>query len=125
MDSAENCLKYLQTRSWTELTKALSNNKIAKDLAESPTFSIFENVFVDELKRHENETSEDLIVVATRIFQIHRHENSVFKLSENALKGIARYLFDKNPYEVYAEILIDEADAQLFLKNQKESVRKK
>lgn len=105
--------------------KVLSNNSTAKDLAESPKFSIFENFFIDELKRHENETSEDLIIVAARIFQIHRHDNSVFKLSENALRGIARYLFDKNPQEIYAEILINEADAQLFLRNQRNFIQKK
>ncbi len=125
MNPAEDCLKYLQSRNWTELTKVLSDNKNARDLAESPTFSIFERVFIDELKRHENETSEDLIVIASRIFQIHRHDNSSFTLSENALKGIARYLFDKNPDEVYAEILVNEPDAQIFLENQKISIQKK
>ena len=125
MNPAEDCLKHLQNRNWMELTKVLSDNKNARDLAESPTFSIFESVFIDELKRLENETSEDLIIVASRIFQIHRHDNSVFKLSENALKGVARYLFDKNPDTVYAEILVDEEDAQQFLKDQKASIQKK
>lgn len=125
MNPAEDCLKYLQSRNWIELAKVLSNNANAKDLAESQTFLIFENVFIDELKRHENETNDDLIVVASRIFQIHKHDNSTFTLSENALKGIARYLFDKTPSEIYAKILIDDPDAQLFLGNLKVTIQNK
>lgn len=125
MNPAEECLKYLQSRNWIELTKILSDNKNARSLAESPTFSIFESVFVDELKRHENETSEDLIVAASRIFQIHKSNSSIFTLSENALKSVARYLFDKNPEDVYAEILINDQDAKQFLENQKIITQKK
>jgi len=125
MNPAEDCLKHLKSRNWIELAKVLSNNTNAKDLAESPTFSIFESVFIEELKGHENETDEDLIVVASRVFQIHRHDNSSFTLSEKALKGIARYLFDKNPIETYAKILDNEPDAQLFLENQKASIQRK
>ncbi len=125
MNPAEDCLKYLQSRNWIELTKILSNNKNARELAESPAFSIFESVFTGELKRHENETNEDLIVIASRIFQIHRHDNSAFTLSDNALKSIARYLFDKNPVEVYAKILVNDQDAKQFLEKQKISTQKK
>ena len=124
MNLAEDCLKYLQSRNWTELTKILSNNKNARDLAGSPTFSVFEQVFIGELKRCENETNEDLIVVASRIFQIHRHDNSAFTLSENALKSIARYLFDKNPDKIYAEILVDDQDAKQFLEDLRVSIQK-
>lgn len=125
MNPAEDCLKHLQSRNWIELAKVLSNNTSTQDLADSPTFLIFESVFIDELKRHENETNEDLIVVASRIFQIHRHDNSAFTLTENALRSIARYLFDKSPHEIYAKILVNEIDAQLFLENQKVSIQKK
>ncbi|MFM7023631.1 MAG: hypothetical protein ACKOXB_11710 [Flavobacteriales bacterium] len=125
MNPAEDCLKYLQNRNWNELKKILSDNKSAKELAESPIFSVFENVFIDELRRHENETSDDLFIVASAIFQIHRHDNSIFTLSANALKGIARYLFDKNPDVIYAKILVDDHDAQLFLENQTKVVQSK
>jgi hypothetical protein len=125
MNPAEDCLKYLQMRNWKELSNVLSNNTNAKYLAESSTFLIFENVFINELKRHENETNEDLIVVASRIFHIHKDDKSSFTLSENALKDIVRYLFDKNPNETFAKILDDEPDAQLFIEIQKISIQKK
>lgn len=125
MNPAEDCLKYLRSGNWRELSDVLSNNNNAQYLAESSTFLIFENVFIDELKRHENETNEDLIVVASLIFQIHRNVNSSFTLSENALKGIAKYLFEKNPSEIYAKILVHDPDAQLFLEKHKISIQKK
>lgn len=124
MNPAEDCLKYLQTKNWIELANVLSNNKNARVLAESPTFSVFENVFVEELKRFENDTSDDLMIVATRIFQIHRHDSSVFKLSKPALEGIAKYLFDKTPSDVYAEILVNDPDAVRFLKERKVAIQK-
>jgi hypothetical protein len=62
MNPAEDCLKYLQNRNWIELYKVLSNNKNAKELAESAAFSVFESVLIDELKRHENETSQDQFI---------------------------------------------------------------
>jgi len=125
MNPAEECLKYLSTRNWTELSKMLSNNSTAKDLADSPTFTIFESVFIDELKRLENETCEDVSTIAYRIFQLHTYEKAIFTLSENSLKGIARYLFDKNPHESYAKILVDNQDAQIFLENLKFETQKK
>ncbi|WP_300667113.1 DUF2726 domain-containing protein [Fluviicola sp.] len=125
MNPAEDCLRYLQSRNWIELTRILSDNKNAQNLADSPTFSIFENIFIDELKKHENETSDDLIHVATRIFQIHQHDKSAFTLSDNGFRGVARYLFDRNPHRVYAEILIDEPDVQLFLEKEEISIQKR
>ena len=125
MNPAEDCLRYLQSRNWIELTRVLSDNKNAQNLVGSPTFSIFENIFIDELKKHENETSDDLIHVATRIFQIHQQDNSALTLSENGLRGIARYLFDRNPHRVYAEILLDELDVQQFLEKEEFSIQKR
>jgi uncharacterized protein DUF2726 len=125
MNPAEDCLKHLQNRNWIELGKVLSDNKKAKDLADSQTFSIFENVLIDELKSHENETNEDLLIVASRIFQIHRHEKSTLRLSENALIKIVSYLFEKDPQEIYATILIDNKDAQLFLEKHKNDIQNK
>lgn len=119
MNPAEDCLKYLQNKNWIELSNVLSDNKSADELAKSPTFLIFENVFTDELKRLEDETSEDLVIVASRIFQIHQHDNSRFRLSENAIKKLARYLFDKHPHEIYATILVGDKDADLFLEKSK------
>lgn len=117
MNPAEDCLKYLQSQNWTELNKILSNDNSALVLAESPTFSIFEQVFIGELKRYEKETNEDLIVVASRLFQLHRYESSAFTLSEIALKRTARYLFDKIPDKVYADILVNDEDARKFLED--------
>ncbi len=124
MNPAENCLKYLYTRNWIELAKILTNNIYAKELAESSTFSIFESNFVDELVRHENETNEDLFIVASRIFQIHNHDKSNFKLSQNAIKGISRFLFNKKPDIVYAKYLDSDQDVQLFLEKHRISLEK-
>lgn len=115
MNPAEDCLRYLKNKNWTELSNVLSDNKRADQLAESPTFSVFETVFIDELRRHEDETSEDLLIVASRIFQIHRHDNSRFILSEKAIRKLARYLFDKQPNEIYATILVGDKDADTFI----------
>ncbi|WP_439483979.1 DUF2726 domain-containing protein [Cyclobacterium plantarum] len=125
MNPAEDCLKYLHSKNWIELSRVLSDNKSAEDLAESPTYSIFEKVFIDELRRHENETSEDLLIVASRILQIHRHENSSFRLSDNALIKLARYLFDKHPQEIYAKILDGDPDARIFLEKHRIENQKK
>ncbi len=125
MNPAEDCLIYLRSRNWIGLTKVLTDNTHAVILAESPAFSIFESVLVDELMSHENETSEDLFQIASRIFQIHQHDKSAFKLSENTLTGIARYLFNKDPNEIFAKILVNEPDAQQFLENLKVSIQKR
>lgn len=125
MNPAEDCLKHLQMRNWIELANVLSNNNYAKDLAESPTFSFFESLFIDELKRQENEVDEDLSVVVSRIFQIHIHDNSAFLLSENGLRCIARYLFDKHPNEIYAKILNNDLDAKVFLENHDRTIQEK
>ncbi len=56
MNPAENCLRYLQSKNWTELSAVLADNKNAEHLANSGTFSIFETVFIDEIRRYEDET---------------------------------------------------------------------
>ncbi|MDE3236668.1 MAG: DUF2726 domain-containing protein [Bacteroidota bacterium] len=123
MNPAEDCLKYLKNRNWIELNKVLSDNKNAKELAESPAFLVFENVFIDELKRYETETSEDQLAVASRVFQLHQFTDSNFTLSENALKKIARFLFDKNPEKKYAIILCPDSDAMHFLESEEKTIQ--
>lgn len=49
MNTAEECLKSLQNQDWDQLNKILSDNSITEGLAKSGTFSIFENVLIDEL----------------------------------------------------------------------------
>ncbi len=123
MNTAEECLKCLQNQDWNRLSKVLSDNKNAKNLAESPTFSIFENILIDELKRYENDSDEDLLIVAARVFQIHQHKDSSFILSQNALLKVAKYLFDKNPQEIYAEVLTNDPEALKFLENHKKEIQ--
>lgn len=123
MNPAEECLKCLQNKDWIRLSIILSDNKNAGELAESPTFSIFENILIDELKRHENDSSEDLHQVATRIFQIHENKESLFNLSQNVLLKIAKYLFDKRPNEKYAKVLKQDLEALQFLKIHKQEIQ--
>ncbi len=123
MNIAEECLKCLQNQDWNKLSKILSDNKNTLNLAESPTFSIFENILIDEIKRYENDSDEDLLIVAARIFQIHRHKDSPFLLSQNALLKVAKYLFDKNPQVIYAEVLADDPEALKFLTDHKKEVQ--
>jgi len=115
MNPAEDCLQHLRNKKWIELNKVLSDNKSAEHLSDSPTFSVFENVFIDEIKRHEDETNEDLFIVATSIFQRHYYKNSRFRLSEDAEVRLAKYLFDRQPHEIYAKILVDDPSAKAYL----------
>lgn len=124
MNPVEECLKSLQGQNWTELNKILSNNSAATSIAESPTFSIFENIFIAELRRLEHSSNEDLTIVAARVFQIHQHKDSKFKLSKETEIKIAKYLFDKNPSEVYAKVLVNDAEAQKFLINHNQKIQK-
>jgi len=73
-----------------ELNQMLSNNQNATELAESTAFMVFENHFINELKRHEDEKSENQLIVAARIFQIRRHENTSFALTENAFVRLTK-----------------------------------
>ncbi len=125
MNPAEECLNCLQQQNWTRLSSILSDNSIAGVLAESPTFSIFENIFIDELKKFEKDSNQDFLIVAVRIFQIHQNKNSAFNLSHNALLKIAKYLFDKNPQENYAKIFHDDSEAQQFLENYNHEIQSK
>jgi len=125
MNAAEECLKCLQNQDWNNLSNILSDNKNARDLAESPTFSIFESFLIDELKRYEYDSDGDLLIVAARIFQIHQHKDSAFILSQRALLEVAKYLFDKNPQESYAKVLADDPKAQIFLEDHKKDVQSK
>ncbi|WP_157501263.1 DUF2726 domain-containing protein [Echinicola vietnamensis] len=126
MNIAEECLKCLQNKNWTQLNTLLSDNQNSLELAESPTFNIFENILVDEIKRYESEVDDgnnELFIVVARIFQIHEHKESSFEMSASGEKKIARYLFDKNPQVNYAEVLTDDIDAQEFLKNHQNKVK--
>jgi hypothetical protein len=125
MNPAEDCLKYLQKRDWMGLNKLLVDNEFAVSLADSPTFTIFENVLIDELRRSEDESNEDLHIVAAQIFQLHNLNQSKFRLSENALLKTAKFLFEKDPCEIYAAILVDDPEAQLFLRNQNSEIQSK
>lgn len=126
MNPSEDCLKHLMKRDWSKLNQVLSDNYLAEQLADSPTFSVFEQVFIDEIKQHEAETNDDtLIVVATNIFQKHIYKGSSFQLSKDAEKRLARYLFDSSPHEKYANILVDDSDAKSFLENNKKEIQDK
>lgn len=115
MNPAEDCLQHLMNRKWIELNTVLSDDKSAEHLADSPTFSVFEKVFIEEIKRLEDETNEDLLIVAASIFQRHYYKNSSFRLSVDAEFRLAKYLFDKYPHEAYAEILIGDPSAEAYL----------
>lgn len=123
MNLVEDCLKHLQSGNWMELNRLLSDNQNATEIANSSTFMVFENYFIDELKRHETETNENQLIVASRLFQIHRHENSTFKFSEEALLKLAKYLFEKSPNATYAAYLKDEPDAIEFLEKHKKDTQ--
>jgi hypothetical protein len=125
MNPAENCLRYLQSKNWTELSAVLADNKNAEHLANSGTFSIFETVFIDEIRRYEDETNEDLVIVASRIFQIDRLENSTFQLTETTRVKLAKYLFDRHPQEAYAKLLIKDSEAIAFLEKHKKDIQNK
>lgn len=106
-------------KNWTELNSVLSDNESAEQLAESPTFSIFEDIFISEIKRLEDEANDDLFVVASRILDIHRHVNSSFQLSPDSLESLAKYLFDKHPDEAYAKFLVNDPVAKSFLEKKR------
>ena len=123
MNLVEDCLMHLQNGNWMELNRILSDNQNATEIASSSTFMVFENYFIDELKRHETETNEDQLIVASRLFQIHRYENSTFQFSEEALLKLAKYLFEKSPNATYAAYLKDEPDAVEFLERHKKDTQ--
>ena len=123
MNLVEDCLKHLQNGNWMELNRILSNNHNASEIANSATFMVFENSFSDELKRHETESNEDQLIIASRLFQIHRHDNSTFKFTENAILKLAKYLFEKSPNVTYAAYLKDEPEAIEFLERHKKEIQ--
>jgi len=125
MNPAEDCLQYLEGKEWTELHKVLSNDDNASILADHPTFSVFESVFIDEIKRHENESNDDLYLVAKRIFEIHKSQNSKFKLAEKAQEKLTKYLFDKHPEVAYAIHLPNDEKAKNFLIKDDEEAQKR
>jgi len=115
MNIEENCLICLQRKDWKGLNDILSANRNCEQLSGSPIFGIFEANFVAEIKRYEIEGESDLFTVAARLFQLHKKQNSLLKLSETTVINIAEYLFNKNPTEEYASVLKDNIDAQNFL----------
>ncbi|MFN5984205.1 MAG: DUF2726 domain-containing protein [Fluviicola sp.] len=123
MNYVEECLKCLESGSWSELIEILKNNSI--DLSESSIFSVFETQLINELKRHENERNEDSITAATTIFTTHEDSKFKFKLSDNAYKKLTKYLFDKNPSDYYARIISDDKEAIDFLEQHNIETEKK
>ncbi|MBS9522408.1 DUF2726 domain-containing protein [Litoribacter alkaliphilus] len=114
MSISENCLKFLLEKKWLELNRVLSEEKNCLELASDPVFSIFENNLVSEIRKFENENSENLSNVLTRIFQLNQNLK-ILKLSNTCLKQIAEYLFQKHPSEKYAKLLPDNELAKRFL----------
>lgn len=51
MNLGDECLLCLSNKNWNRLVKILNQNNNAKSLAELPAFSVFETVFIDELKK--------------------------------------------------------------------------
>ncbi len=125
MNLGDECLLCLSSKNWNRLVKILNQNNNAKSLAELPAFSVFETVFIDELKRIESSTNDDLFTVATRIFQIHNSKSSSFTFSDKALYKLAEFLFDRDPQEKYAIILSDNPKAQEFLENHRREIQTK
>jgi hypothetical protein len=109
---------YLHTKEWLKLNELLSSTTNCKELATDPIFSVFENNLLSEIKRYENDGDEDLSLVLARIFQLSQSLN-ILKLSDACLRGLAEYLFQKHPSEHYAKYLIENEQAQSFLKRQK------
>ena len=120
MSAPEDCLKCLQNQDWDNLNKILSDNEMSRQLAESPTFSIFQDNFISELKRYEKDSDEDLFPVAVRIWHIQQQKDAPFKFPQSNLVTVAKYLFDKDPQKSYAEVLLDDPKAKTFLENHKE-----
>jgi len=123
MSAPEDCLKCLQNQDWDNLNKILSDNEMSRQLAESPTFSIFQDNFISELKRYEKDSDEDLFPVAVRIWHIQQQKDAPFKFSQSNLVTVAKYLFDKDPNEIYAKILVDDPKAKTVLENHKETIK--
>jgi hypothetical protein len=116
MNITETCLSFLQKREWLKLNELLSDEKNCKELASSPTFKLFENYLVSEIKRYEDDGNKDtLFVVVSRIFDLSQ-KTKILKLSEPCVLGIAEYLFEKYPTERYAKMLPENEKAREFLK---------
>lgn len=120
MEITNMCLEYLKNKKWLDLNKVLSNEKNQIRLSSDPIFSIFQNFLVDEIKRHENEGNEDLLIVVSQIFNIIEKPKNKLIFSNDCRIQMVEYLFKKHPSEKYAKILEGNRDAEIFLKNQKE-----
>lgn len=116
MNIAENCLKFLQEKKWLELNKVLSDERNCSELASDQIFSIFEKNLVAEIKRYENEDSENLSTVLVRIFQLNQ-DLKILQLSKECINQVSEYLFQKHPSEKYAKVLTENKDAKEFLNN--------
>lgn len=98
------------------MNKLLSKEKNCKELATDPIFSVFEMNLIKEVKRYENDGDENLSIVLVRIFQLNQNLQ-ILKLSKGCVLELAKYLFQKQPSEQYAKILIKNSQAQEFLKS--------
>ena len=115
MNITEDCLSYLQKKEWSKLNRLLSDEKNCRELASDPVFSIFEINLINEVKRYENEGDQNLTIVLARIFQLNKNLG-ILKLSTNCIQELTEYLFQKHPTEQYAKILMENTEAQEFLK---------
>ncbi|MFT4680789.1 MAG: hypothetical protein ACI9YU_000621 [Flavobacteriales bacterium] len=115
MSIAEDCLGCLQRRDWIGLNRIVSNDVVAGTIPESPTFTVFENVLVEELIKVEDDEADFAFITAARIFNLDRNTGSSFRVSEPTLLRIARFLFDHDAQEQFAKVLVSDEDAREFL----------
>jgi hypothetical protein len=107
----------LRSQNWSEINRILSNESNCREMNEDPIFQIFESNLVNEIKRLDIKDTFDLPqLVLVRLFQLSTR-NRLINLSEKCIVEIADYLFNKEPSEEYARLLLNNKKAIDFLQN--------